>query len=292
MSKLEKILITIALLVMSGCGIRFTHTQLRENQVLPPAVTNSIPATIYRHNLNALTGQIAVVDANGVTTPVLRAVDPSQLPVIRSISEANGVLYKSIISQEYSGTLRAVSSGVDLTGNQKAELVIIQIAESTLQEVPRDQVLEKAVLITTTQANQKLVYITGAVLSLVRTQLFDNIGSNATVTYGPIFGFNGEVYQASSQVRNDYIITLSTVDVDHLRDTSLTRVNTTNDTAKTLTAPAPTSPQLPQISGSELPSPPPPQPTAVNAPTLEKPEQPPSPIVSPAQVDVSPTQRR
>jgi hypothetical protein len=286
MFKLRKTLVTIGLLFISGCGVKFTNTQLPENQLLPVPVTNSIPATIYRHNLNALTGQIAVVDINGLTTPLSRAVDPTNIPVIRSISENDGILYKSIISHEFNGNLRVASSGVALDTNQKAEVVITQIAESIMEEIPRDQILKSVSSLSTIHSDQKFVYIRGAVLSLVKTQLFTEIGSDGTIAYGPVFGFNGKVYQASSQIRNDYIITLSTVDVDNLRDKSSTKVNVTNDTVKVLTAPAPISPQLSQTSVSVLPSPP--QPIDVKAPTLAKPEQLPSPIMSPTQVEVAP----
>lgn len=267
----------ILVCALPGCaGIKFSPTEIKENQVLPPIIESSIPALIYRHDLNSLTGQLAVVDQNGKITPVLRAVDPQKLPIITTIPEEDGLLYRSLISQNGNAILKAATSDTNLAANQKAELVITQRTQSILQDIPRDVVLAKAALVTP-QAGQKLVYITGSVLSLVKTTLFDEIDSNATITYGPVFGFNGKVYKSSSHLLNNYIITMNTVDVEILRDRSITTVSTSNDVAKELTQPAPTAPKPPEISGTSSTVAVPAQATTVNAPTLPPP---PEPVIS------------
>lgn len=260
------------LVVLQGCaGVKF-YGVVPENQVLPPEIVNSVPASVYRHDLNSLTGQLAVLDDKGQLTPVLRAVDPVKLPVVTTIPEEQGLLYKSIISSEGNSILKAASSGVQLSAGQKGEMQIRQTSRSMISEVPRDLVLKEKRKISSA-GGRKIFYITGAVISHVKTSLFDEIASDATVEYGPVFGINGKVYKSSSVVRNDYVITLSMIDTAVLDDEKVSSVESQNDLVVQLTAPAPTAPQPPKISNDEI-TPVPPQQVQVRAPATQAPNIP------------------
>jgi hypothetical protein len=206
----DKALLAVLIPILCGCadtGIKFAKTEVIENKIVPPDIVSSIPASIYRHDLNTLTGQLAIVDDHGKITPVLKAVDPQKLPVVTAIPEETGLIYSSLISSGGNSIL-------------KAEAVIKQQARSILTNVPRDIVLEKSELVSP-KKNQKLVYITGTVLSLVKTTFLDEVDAGATITYGPVFGFNNKVYKASSQLLNNYVITLNTIDVESLKKKKL-----------------------------------------------------------------------
>ncbi|WP_440144449.1 hypothetical protein ACS016_12995 [Aeromonas veronii] len=240
-----KFLFLILISMLCGCAkqpFSFTPTTVFENKIVPPDIESSIPASIYRHDLNALTGQLAIVDDHGKITPVLKAVDPEKLPIVTAIPEEAGLIYNSIISSGGNSILKAVSVDANLSSEQKAEVIIRQQARSMLTDIPRDIVLEKAELVSP-KANQKLVYITGTVLSLVKTTLLDEVSAGGTVTYGPVFGFNNKIYKASTQLLNSYVITLNTIDVESLKKRKLESVTVSNDVAKELTMPAPTAPK-------------------------------------------------
>lgn len=275
----NKVLLLILISMLCGCAkktINFMDTTVIENKVVPPEIESSIPASIYRHDLNALTGQLAIVDDHGKITPVLKAVDPQKLPIVTAIPEEAGLIYSSIISGGGNSILKAVSVDANLSSMQKAEVVIKQQARSMLTDIPRDIVLEKSELVSP-KANQKLVYITGTVLSLIKITALDEVETGATVSYGPVFGFNNKIYLASTQFSNNYVITLNTVDVESLKKKKLESVTVSNDVAKELTMPAPTAPK-PIIVTETSASPSeniiaPAQTTNVNAPVILPPPE-------------------
>lgn len=273
----NKVLLATLTSMLFGCspsGVKFTSTEVVENKMVPPEIESSIPASIYRHDLTALTGQLAIVDSHGTITPVLRAIDPLKPPVVTSIPEESGLIYSSLISSEGESILKAVSIDANLSNEQRAEVIIRQQARSILTDVPRDIVLERAELVSP-KDNQKLVYITGTLLSLVRTTLLDEIDAGATITYGPVFGFNNKVYKASSQLLNNYVITLNTIDVESLKKKKVESLIVSNDVAKELTLPAPTAPKpliitdVPVSQSESVIAPP--QNTKVNAPVISSP---------------------
>lgn len=232
----------VALLTACQNGITFSNKEVSENTFLPPFIESSIPANIYKYDLNLLTGMLALQNKkNGAITTYLRAVD--QAPVVTIIPDDKKLVYQSIISAKGNALLKASGVTTSITGNQLAELVINQTEISALKDLPYKKILEESKKIHP-GPDQKIVYIAAATLYSTKTTIFDQIESDATVEYGPIVGINGKAYKSSNSTRNDYTVYLNIVDVGVFTgDQSEESVSFSTTPAKFITLPAATAPQ-------------------------------------------------
>lgn len=262
-------IMSLAFVSLTACvpGVKFDKSVSKEvNKILPPIIVDSVDPSIYRFDISSLVGNIAIVDSHGMATPYIALYPDNQEPTVQIVPESEAKIYYSIITKDGEAKFTNTLGNIGLSDKQKATLEIEQISRSMLKKLPSIIKIREATGPLHPKQDQKLVYITGAVLTRSKISFLDEIGEDATVSYGPVMGFNGKVYKQSNQEKTQYYITINSIDTSVIEDPTSSPEKTIVEGKKTLIVPDKDVVKELTAPGENAPVP--------NVPTKENIEQP------------------
>lgn len=197
--------------LLAGCdgdGVTFTGQALNHplpSELVERTVFKSVGA--YREHLDQLVGLVLTVDVGAALSEQNIAgrylargseVDEKSDPVIR---------YESKVDRGLSAEGNYLAFAASLSAEQKAEVVVTDVASAFAEEIPWDLLAKVKV-----PAGKKAFWVRGATLTTVAYKTYQKQSVKANVS-GGAFGVGGEVYASADRFSLDYRIGVNLIPV-------------------------------------------------------------------------------
>jgi hypothetical protein len=205
--------ILLTLLCLSACGVKFSDTPIGINLQVPGKLNTVVEPSLYRHNLNALLGNIAIYDpqSKGADSK-LRAVRPAYpsggLPPVTLIPRQNGQFYHSVLTSTAGFSADNPLASLKLDAKHSAEVTVYDVAQSIIESIPVEEIrpVYRNLGVNSAPNGTYYVYIRNVTLVNIKTNVLTEISSSASGVVGPAIGINGKVFNKSQTDIDDYRI--------------------------------------------------------------------------------------
>ncbi|HLF92109.1 MAG TPA: hypothetical protein VJB14_01500 [Planctomycetota bacterium] len=211
MAKRTGLILAALLAGCGGDGVTFVGQMLNHpipSELLERTVFKSVGA--YREHLDQLVGLLLTVD-DGPGAPALSEqnitvrylakgseVEEKSDPVIR---------YESKVDRGLSAEGNYLAFAASLSAEQKAEVVVTDVASAFAEEVPWDLLARAPVPV-----GKKAYWVRGVTLTTVAYKTYQKQAAKASVS-GGAFGVSGDVYASADRFSLDYRIGVNLIPV-------------------------------------------------------------------------------
>ena len=200
--------------LLAGCdgdGVTFSGQALNHplpSELVERTVFKSVGA--YREHLDQLVGLALAVD-DGPGSPALseQSIIGRYLAKDSEVEEKSDpvIRYESKVDRGLTVDGNYLAFAAGLTAEQKAEVVVTDVASAFAEEIPWDLLAKVKV-----PAGKKAFWVRGATLTTVAYKTYQKQTAKANVS-GGAFGVGGEVYASADRFSLDYRIGINLIPV-------------------------------------------------------------------------------
>lgn len=247
---MQKSLIVALAVTLTGCGVTWGPNPQSINLAPPPSLKNSINADLYRFDLGAIIGTIAIRNKD---TGSIQAVDQFIVDAANdrsklTVQQVNARKYHSIVTGTMKTDVKAVAVAAEAAGAGSVELTIDDELYASVPFYYTTALYERGQK-WSVKANEELVYVTSGYLRRATSSAMAEISTSASGLAGPAVGYNGKVYSKSDVVRHDYYMDLAYIELARVKDLQPGVVPPQSNDVRSIQPPAASAPQpTPAIS--------------------------------------------